>query len=185
MAKDFQEEYPTWPPGQEKPLLQFVDVRVKLPVDKLFTFMYAAGSEFVVRYSSILPCIVSWYKRALQTWRPCTPIIFNTPWSSLCFAESFLTAGALGGKQTTQAWARCMQERSQEARGSKDYVESPWEGSAEELERFLALPPQEQAARERPTPELPQYQGRIRKTTCTGFGMGLKVRPNSEQWQRC
>lgn len=58
MAKDFQEEYPTWPPGLDKPLLQVVDVRVKLPVDKLFTLMYAAGSEFVVR-SSVLPCIVS------------------------------------------------------------------------------------------------------------------------------
>lgn len=70
---------------------------------------------------------------------------------------------------------RRMQERSQEARGNKDYVESPWEDSSQELERFLALPVLEQAARERPTPELPQYLGRARKTTCTGFGMGLKV----------
>lgn len=81
------------------------------------------------------------------------------------------------GLPNSQVWALCMQERSHEARGNKDYVESPWESSAEELERFLLLAPQEQADRERPTPELPQYKGRLRKTTCTGFGMGLKATP--------
>ena len=80
------------------------------------------------------------------------------------------------GNHPAPSWGHWrMQERSQEARGNKDYVESPWEDSSQELERFLALPPLEQAARERPTPELPQYLGRARKTTCTGFGMGLKV----------
>ena len=68
MAKDFQEEYPPWPPGQEKPLLQVVDVRVKLPVDKLFTLMYAAGSEFVVRCSS--PALhTQLVIQALQSWK--------------------------------------------------------------------------------------------------------------------
>ena len=67
------------------------------------------------------------------------------------------------------------QAKSQEVRGNKDYEESPWEGGAEALERFLQLPQPEQATRERPVLELAEYKGRFRKTTCTSIGMGMKV----------
>lgn len=51
MTKEFEEQWPRWPADYESPL-QLVDVRVKLPVDRLFELLYAPGSEYVVRVTA-------------------------------------------------------------------------------------------------------------------------------------
>lgn len=66
-----------------------------------------------------------------------------------------------------------MQAKSQEVRGNKDFVSTPWVSTSDEVEEAAksantAKPEQEL--------KLADYQGKLRKTTCNSFGMGMKVR---------
>lgn len=67
------------------------------------------------------------------------------------------------------------QARSQEVRGNKDYLESPWLPGPEEVSKVTDLsapPPPSQQDRPLNTAD---YKGRLRKTSCTSFGMGMRV----------
>ena len=69
-----------------------------------------------------------------------------------------------------------MQARSQEVRGNKDYVESPWLSDMAELaEAELAPPPPHSKA---PQVDVRGFEGKLRKTSCSSFGMGMKVTPS-------
>ena len=60
-------------------------------------------------------------------------------------------------------------------RGNKDYVETPWLSNMAELaEAELAPPPPHSKA---PQVDVRSFEGRLRKTSCSSFGMGMKVIP--------
>lgn len=67
------------------------------------------------------------------------------------------------------------QARSQEVRGNKDYVESPWLASAEELSALPHLPPPVPKELQGHARDPAEYKGLLRKTSCSSFGMGMKV----------
>ncbi len=58
-------------------------------------------------------------------------------------------------------------------RGNRDYVETPWLSDMAELaEAELAPPPPHSKA---PQVDVRSFEGRLRKTSCSSFGMGMKV----------
>ena len=60
-------------------------------------------------------------------------------------------------------------------RGNKDYMETPWVSDMKELaEAELAPPPPHGKAAQI---DVRSVEGRTRKTSCSSFGMGLKVQP--------
>ena len=65
-----------------------------------------------------------------------------------------------------------LQAKSQEVRGNKDFVSTPWVGTSDEVEEAA-----KSANSAKPEQELKvgEYQGKVRKTTCNSFGMGMKV----------
>lgn len=72
------------------------------------------------------------------------------------------------------------QAKSQEVRGNKDFVATLWVSSADEVEAAAktansAIPDQSLEAAE--------YEGKMRKTTCNSFGMGMKFQ--TFEVQRC
>ena len=63
-----------------------------------------------------------------------------------------------------------LQLKSQEVHGNKDYLETGWESTIEEVR--AALP----NARTKPAQlKPPAYQDRFRMTSCSGTSMGIKV----------
>ncbi len=54
-------------------------------------------------------------------------------------------------------------------------MESPWLGNAEELTALQLSPPVPKQLQEH-TLDPSDYKGLLRKTTCSSFGMGMKVR---------
>ena len=60
-------------------------------------------------------------------------------------------------------------------RGNKDCLETTWVTNVEELAGSeLAPPPQRGKAAHM---DIKSYEGKLRKTSCSSFGMGMKVRP--------
>ena len=72
------------------------------------------------------------------------------------------------------------QAKSQEVRGNKDFVATPWVGSADEVE---AAAKTANSATPDQTLEASEYEGKLRKTTCNSFGMGMKFQ--TFEVQRC
>jgi len=68
------------------------------------------------------------------------------------------------------------QAKSQEVRGNKDFVATPWVGSSDEME---AAAKTANTAKPDQTLEPKEYESKLRKTTCNSFGMGMKV------WCQC
>ncbi len=66
------------------------------------------------------------------------------------------------------------QAQSHEVRGNKDYVETPWLASEEELDIAQPLPPVPKDLQEHPLGAV-NHKGKVRKTSCSSFGMGMKV----------
>ena len=72
------------------------------------------------------------------------------------------------------------QAKSQEVRGNKEFVATPWLGSADEVE---AAAKTANSATPDQTLEASEYEGKLRKTTCNSFGMGMKFQ--TFEVQRC
>lgn len=70
--------------------------------------------------------------------------------------------------------------KSQEVRGNKDFVATPWVSSADEVE---AAAKTANSATPDQTLEASDYEGKLRKTTCSSFGMGMKFQ--TFEVQRC
>ena len=157
MAKDAtQDLWPRWPAGHEHPL-SLVDVRVKLDVDKLFHLLYAPGSEYVVSTTDSDGTITS-----LQYSRHVSKVnLFGPKLNSIDDHPS-----------NDHRWS-ALQAQSQEVRGNKDYVETPWVSDMTELaEAELAPPPPHSKAAQM---DVRGFEGRLRKTSCLGLSMGMKV----------
>ena len=58
-------------------------------------------------------------------------------------------------------------------RGNKDYVETPWVSDMSELAEaeLMPPPPHSKAAQM----DVLSFESKLRKTSCSSFGMGLKV----------
>ena len=65
-----------------------------------------------------------------------------------------------------------LQAKSQEVRGNKDFVATPWVSSSDEVE---AAAKTANSATPDQTLKPTEYEGKLRKTTCNSFGMGMKV----------
>ena len=57
-------------------------------------------------------------------------------------------------------------------RGNKDFVATPWVDSATEVEAAAKVA---NTATPEQTLKPAEYKGKLRKTTCNSFGMGMKV----------
>ena len=82
-------------------------------------------------------------------------------------------AGKHAERCTVCSSCSAKQAKSQELRGNRDYVETAWVSDMGELVEAELLPPAQRGkAAHR---DVQTYEGRLRKTSCSSFGMGMKV----------